>query len=191
MANRAAKELIRISAIGMMAVDEHLLSHGEKGFTLLEILVVIAIISIILSFAVISIDTEEEELNSEAKRLTALMKLAADEALMNSREYRVNFREKSYSFQMLIDGKWHDPSDGIFRPRQLSDGLTLSITIEQEPIPLQKDLSNDKEKSASVLFLSSNEMTPFELVIASNSGLRKTISTLDGEIKSGYDQPDQ
>ncbi len=181
-----------ISATGMTAVKGQY-SHNLriKGFTLLEVMVVVAIISIILVFALISIDTEPEELNNEAKRLTALMKLAADEAVMNSSEYRVNLSETSYSFQELTNGKWQDLNDGIFRPRRLSDGLTLTITIEHEPIPLQNDLNSDKEKSASVLFLSSNEMTPFELVITSNSGLRKTISTLDGEIKSGSDQPDQ
>ncbi len=154
----------------------------SSGFSLLEILVVIVIISIVLSFAVLSLDTEPDELNNETQRLTALMKLAAEEAVMNSREYQVLFGEQDYSFQVFSNGQWHDTADDIFRRRRLSDGFSLSITIENQPVLLEKDPDEKSRHKAAILFLSSNEATPFELSITSPSGLQRTISNLTGMI---------
>ena len=152
------------------------------GFSLLEILVVIVIVSIVLSFAVLSFDSEPDELDNETQRITALMKLVAEEAVMNSREYQVLVGEKDYSFQVFANGQWHDTADGIFRRRQLPDSFSLSLTIENQPVLLEKDPDENKRRKAAILFLSSNEATPFELSITSPSGLQRTISNLSGVI---------
>jgi general secretion pathway protein H len=171
-----------------MADKEQRRYRLATGFSLLEILVVIVIVSIVLSFAVLSLDTEPDELDNETQRLTALMKLAAEEAVMNSREYQVLFGEKDYSFQMFTNGQWHDSTDDIFRPRRLPDGFSLSITIENQPVLLEKDPDEKSRRNAVILFLSSNEATPFELSITSPSGLQRTISNLGGIITTGPEQ---
>jgi len=169
----------------MMAGREERPCCLPAGFSLLEILVVIVIISIVFSFAVLNFDTEPDELDNEARRLTALMKLVAEEAVMNSRDYRILFGEKDYSFQMFSNGQWHDTTDDIFRRRQLPERFSLSITIENQPILLEKDPDGNGRRKTAVLFLSSNEATPFELSISSPSGLQKTISNLSGVITAG------
>ncbi|MEN8134380.1 MAG: type II secretion system minor pseudopilin GspH [Thermodesulfobacteriota bacterium] len=169
-------------------------SKGDRfiragGFTLLEILVVIVIISIVLSMATMSFDTEPEKLDHEGKRLVALMKLAAEEAIMNSREYRVVFTADSYAFAKLAGGKWQELGDGVFRPRELPGEFILDLTLGNEPVELVVDNGeNEKSKSsAAIMFLSSGEVSPFELVIQNTSGKEITISNQSGviEVDSG------
>lgn len=177
MASRAVKESILISATGKMAIGRASHHYGKKGFTLLEIMVVIAIIAIILSFAVIAIDTEPEELANGEKRLTALMKLLSEDSVLNSREHRALFSKTGYGFQRLENGKWLELEDGLFRPRTLPAGFSLTVAIDHEPVLLE-----EKTLRAAILFLSSGEITPFTITIQGRSGLQTTITNKSGEI---------
>ncbi len=162
---------------------------GTGGFTLLEILVVIVIIAIVISFASMSFDTEPEKLEHEGKRLTALMKLAAEEAIMNSREYRVVFTADSYAFAKLAGGEWRKFGDGVFRPRELPGDFSLDLTLGNEPVKLVADNGEKPKNPAAIMFLSSGEITPFELVIKNTSGKEIAISNQSGIIVLGSGQP--
>ena len=56
--------------------------HPAAGFTLLELMVVLVLIGIILTFAVLSLrgDKLAEEMERESRRLATLVSLANDEA---------------------------------------------------------------------------------------------------------------
>ena len=59
-------------------------SRQQAGFTLLEMMVVVVIIGIIMSFATLSIgggDRRADELKREAQRFMALLELASSEAI--------------------------------------------------------------------------------------------------------------
>jgi general secretion pathway protein H len=161
---------------------------GTRGFTLLEILVVIVIISIVLSFATMSFDTEPEKLDHEGKRLVALMKLASEEAIMNSREYRVVFTVDSYAFAKLGGGEWRELGDGVFRPRELPGEFSLDLTLGNEPVKLAVDNGEKAKSPAAIMFLSSGEVSPFELVIRNTSGKEIAISNHSGAIEVASDQ---
>lgn len=176
-----------ISAIGSMANSKGFRYPGAGGFTLLEILVVIVIISIVISFASMSFDTDPEKLDHEGKRLIALMKLASEEAIMNSREYRVVFTADSYAFAKLAGGEWRKFADGVFRARELPGEFSLDLTLGNEPVKLDMDNGEKSKSPAAIMFLSSGEVTPFELVIRNSSGKEITISNQSGliEVASG------
>ena len=156
--------------------------YVSAGFSLLEVLVVIVIIAIVFSFAVLTLDTEPDKLDNDTQRLTALMKLVAEEAVMNSRDYQILLGENEYYFQVFSNRKWRNTTDDIFRRRQLPDDFSLSITIENQPLTPQKSPDGDGRAMASILFLSSDEVTPFELSIIGPSGSERTISNLNGLI---------
>jgi general secretion pathway protein H len=178
-----------ISAIGMMENSKTSRFLRTGGFSLLEVLVVLVIISIIISFASISFDTDQEKLAQEGKRLTALMKLASEEAIMNSREYRVVFTLSSYAFAKLGNDEWREFADGVFRPRELPGGFSFDISLGNEQIKLDVDTGDETKNRAAILFLSSGEVTPFELVINSTSGKATTISNQSGVIGAESGQP--
>jgi general secretion pathway protein H len=182
MASLAVMGLMVISATGIMAGKQKQGYYHQAGFTLLEILIVIVIIAIVLSFSILSIDTEPEKLDNETDRLTALMEMVAEEAVMNSREYRLLIEEQGYSFQVFQGGKWQNSDDEIFRRRQLPEGFYLSAEIENQSMPIASSAEEKGEPIASILFLSSDEATPFELSITGPSGSQRSISNLDGPI---------
>jgi general secretion pathway protein H len=140
-------------------------SPSPAGFTLLEVLVVLVIISVIIGFAVLAIDTGPEELRREGSRLASLLELASEEAVMNGREWRVVLRRHGYSFEQLREGKWQAAEDELFRPRQLPEELTLQLFLENLEIPLNDEVAQETARSGALLLLSSGEITPFALTV--------------------------
>jgi len=158
-------------------------TSANGGFTLLEVLVVLVIISVIIGFAVLSIDTGPEQLRREGNRLASLLQLTSEEAVMNGQEYRVVLHRHSYAFEQLHNDKWQKVEDEIFRPRQLPPELTLELSLENQEVPL-KDEEADQEnpKSPTLLILSSGECTPFELTVAGETTGKMIIRSSGSDI---------
>lgn len=151
----------------------------EQGFTLLEVLVVLVIISVIVGFAVLAVDTGPEELRREGSRVASLLEMAGEEAVMNGREYRMVLHRHSYSFEEFRAGKWEASADELFRRRQLPDDLALQLFLENQEIPLNDLDAPEAAKTVALLLLSSGEITPFELTVT-GSATAKVVIRSDG-----------
>lgn len=173
---------MRISATGR--VNNRPATVTTAGFTLLEVLVVLVIISVITSFAVLAIDTGPEELRREGNRIASLLELASEEAVMNGREYRAVLRRSGYSFELLREGKWQSAADDLFRPRQLPDGLFLQLFLENQEVPLNDEEDSEIAETGALLLLSSGEITPFELVVSGPSTAEVRIHGNGSEIET-------
>lgn len=147
------------------------------GFTLLEVLVVLVIISVVIGFAVLSVDTGPEELRREGNRFASLLELTAEEAVMNGREYRVILHRHGYAFEYLQDGKWQRSEDELLRPRQLPDGMALELTVEDQPQQLDDADAPGQREPVALFLLSSGEITPFELTVTGAETGKITISS--------------
>lgn len=110
-----------------------------KGFTLLELLVVLAIVAITAASAVLYLipDTLAQDQEREAKRLFHLLRMLEDEAIMQSTEYGVDIFADGYRF-LVFDYDSHTWSvikdQRIYRPYILPEGLHMvleSQAIEQ------------------------------------------------------------
>lgn len=148
-----------------------LLKARNAGFTLLEILVVIVIIGIILSFASLSIGRSTDRVaQEESQRLAGLITLAAQEAVLQSREMALQFTPGGYEFVVFDKDQWRRISgDDTLRERRLPEGVRLDINVEGEAVALGKA---DAEKPASqprIYLLSSGEVTPFQITLQSKA----------------------
>ena len=68
----------------------------SRGFTLIELMVVLVVISVMLGLATVSLDTNPaKELQREGRRLQAVLQMAADEAVIVTQLIRMR-RENRY-----------------------------------------------------------------------------------------------
>jgi len=139
--------------------NNKLLQH--KGFTLIEILVVVVIISISIGFVVvnISIGGDEELAEEEITRLQQILRFAHEQSVIRSQEYGVRFYETGYRFLRFDEASdsWVDVNkDKLLRSRTLPEPLELDLYIEQVPVeilvsrkdePKAKNKDKDKENN--------------------------------------------
>lgn len=138
---------------------------SQRGFTLLEILVVLVIIGIVTSMAVLNIgDRKQEVLQKESQRIIALIKLARDEAILQGREYGLGFWRGNYQFYELDEenSTWSPvPGDRQLRPREIPESLDLILEMENQEV----DLPAKPPEKPQIFLLSSGETTAFTLQI--------------------------
>jgi len=138
----------------------------QRGFTLLELMVVIVIIGVILTFAGLSTggDSRAEQMRREATRLMAVIDMASEQAIMRSEQLAIRFGDEDYEFMLLQEGKWAAlQDDGPLRARELPKGIELRLELEENPPP---GLQAEDTEAPQVFLLSSGEMTPFTLTFS-------------------------
>jgi len=141
---------------------------ASPGFTLIEIMVVVVIIGIMVTFAVLSIGSRglDERLSLEARRLQELISLASDQAVLQGVELGFVQTETGYEFLELKDGKWIPAGDGPLRSRDMPEPLFISLTVEGRrvaPIKTGEAADPKTELKPQVLLLSSGEGSEFVL----------------------------
>lgn len=148
----------------------------KQGFTLIEIIIVIIIISVVLSFVTLSIG-KSGQLKQEVQRLTSLLQLASQEAVMQAKEMGISFDDNTYQFYVLENKTWNviTASDNIFRPRKLPLNIDVEIFLEGDSIQKNSDLPQ-------LLILSSGEFTPFEIILTHKNIYYKISGNIMGEI---------
>ena len=151
-----------------------------RGFSLLELLVVFTIIGILLALATLSVNLvgEDENLEKTARRTHALMALATEEALLQGRDFGIEFMSNGFRFveyDPFLNTWVEIIGDETLRMRQLPEDAEFDLWIEGQPVllddePAAFDDPEDDDRPADietyaphVLVFSSGDMTPFEL----------------------------
>jgi len=158
-----------------------------NGFTLIEIVVVVFIIGITITFASLSVSQHSDRyIEEEAKRLHHLLRLASEEAVFSSQEFSLLLTSTGYKFASLQGPKWEPVTDDpFFREREFPDVLTVKMTVDDQDVNL-----GDSEKPAQIFLLSSGELTPpFTLTFkGENDSVYKISGKITGEVT--YQEPE-
>ncbi len=150
-------------------------SSNLSGFTLIELLLVIAILGVITSISIFAINSagRNDDLTIDARRLTSLIELSREEAIMQSRDYGIELLEDGYQFLEYIPTleSWKITiNDNLFRERKFSPNIQYDLFIENNAIEInqkQSDPNNidelNLERVPHILILSSGDLNPFSL----------------------------
>jgi general secretion pathway protein H len=178
MVHRVVKVCLQILVRGILinsSIENHLKfskTSRANGFTLLELLVVVVIVSILFSFLMLSIRSKSPEdlIKEEARRLNQLLQLALEEAVLRNTEYGLLFNARGYQFLQLNENNWQTvDADKLLRKRELPLEMEIELSVEQTDIiiadapedPEESDDERTEEKIKPQVFLmSSEEITP-------------------------------
>lgn len=153
--------------------------HRRGGFTLLELVVVIFIVGIIVTFATLSIGGRgiSDKVELEAERLEQLTRLAGEQAIIFGEDFGLAVAQSEYAFLVLTDTGWRTPDQTVLRQRSLPEPMRAALALTGDddnrfalPAPPSDEQSGDDEDEESriepdVLFLSTGEVTPFEITV--------------------------
>ena len=141
----------------------------QRGFTLLELLVVMVLIGIVVSLAALAIgDGGERKMRSEAERLAATLQLARDELLITGESDRaLGLRRDGYSFLqlMVLDDntrEWRPLEDAQLGPRQFDQRL-LDVQLELDG--KRTALPQTRGWEPHILLGNTGEMTPARITL--------------------------
>ena len=129
----------------------------EGGFTLIEIIVVVAIIAVMVAFVGVSMGGDGDRMaNLEAKRFQAIVNEVRDEAILSGESFilMIDERSHSYQFEGARGQKNPNASEGLLRLRQLEAGVELQWDVFER-------IDEDDDIKPRVLITPLGEITPF------------------------------
>lgn len=142
--------------------------RGSQGFTLLEIMVVVLIAGILVSFAVLSIGDRAlaDTLDNESRRMERLLVLAQEEAELQGLMLGLRLTEDQIQWVAAAsEGRWIPYAEsGPFRARPITPPVRVALQVEGREVPPAQTLVDPTASmEPQALFLTSGEATPMVL----------------------------
>jgi len=172
------------------------LSARAQGFTLLEILVVLVIISVMVSMVTLSFNVlgPDREVEDQTRRFWALLRQAREEAEIQALDLAVYVSATDYEFLRFDTrhNEWRQiTDDNLYAPRTLPEGLRLRVWLEGRELVLKPGLPDRSKKDENqkwppqLTILSSGDVVPFEMQIERDAApaLWRMTSLADGDLR--------
>lgn len=160
----------------------------QRGFTLLELMVVLAIIGALLGIATLSVSNQQarDETLAFARQLIVLMGASQEEAVfqntdlglavdidallmlqyqdVNSQEFSAN--KSMEELAQLARNPWDRYQGQSLRTEFLApEGVFIALSVDGQELDLSQLINQDDGPLPALLFLSSDEYTPFEMTL--------------------------
>ncbi len=173
-----------------------LLKPKQSGFTLIEVMAVVVILSILSSVALLNMnfDNKGKQVREQAQQLAALIELASDEAIYLQKELGLRFGEGEFVFYQLekkkgkieetedsADSKQPKPpywlpvqNDARLRTRPISEQMEVELEISGVEVLIENPTETDTEEykvKPQIMMLSNGEVIPdFSILIRDIDG---------------------
>ena len=152
----------------------------NKGFSLIELMIVILIIGISTSMAMLYIDNSDERLQTEARRILAMAQLLRDDAIISGEVSGLVIENRSYYFTQLEQGKWVERGNKPFKRIKLEDDIKIRTLITGDQIIK----TNEQEQTTRnlIYFLPTGESSEFQIWISTDNSEYVLTGSLMGQL---------
>lgn len=163
---------------------------GVRGFTLLELLIVLTILGVITATVMLSFTgaDQEQALKGAAERLALRIELARQRSLTRNREWGIFVEPDTYRFAEFDPdrGNWITQTGRPFDRDDLPERVRLLLELEEyDELPFE-----ESDGLPQILIFSSGEITPFRILmepewrtvpwVVGSDGLAQVTATREG-----------
>ena len=144
----------------------------NKGFTLIEILIVIVIIGITVGFALIAFGDfgESKRILFAAEQFENILHLAQQEAILENNTFGLRIDNKNYQILKFIPpSKWQtSAAKNLYKPHSFPKNMVIKLSTSFKA----------RKNGPSIIIDSSGDLSAFTLTFGSDK--EQTIATLTG-----------
>ncbi len=148
--------------------------RSNRGFTLLELMVVIFIIGIMSAAAVLTLPSDDGEalLNKQRFALMSALRTARAEAVFSGRSLGFLWAGNTGKFYVLTRGGWSPITEGVLaKPVNVDERVRSQITVAGQAVELPKaSEEGDKPVTPQFVFLGDGQISPFDWQMATVEG---------------------
>ena len=131
------------------------MKRGCRGFTLIEMLTVIVVISVVAGMIQVVVSMSPgREARQQAHHFLQLLQSTRESAVLEGREYGLRLDSDNYQLMRVEQSVWRR----LGPAHRLPAGLFMSLEQEGQPLVL-----SDHPGHPQILLLSSDEFSPFTL----------------------------
>ena len=141
----------------------------QAGFTLVELMVVIAIVGVMAAGVVMAIPDPRGRLSDEAERFAARIVAGRDLAVVEGRPVAVRVTARGYAFDRRQSGAWVPLSGKAFRSQPWNDGTT-ALVGQGGTLRTGFDATGQPTAPAAITLIRSGEQV--QVLIAADGGVR-------------------
>lgn len=152
-------------------------SPAQRGFTLIEIMVVVVIIAVVSVAVVSSLSgSDDRAARLQADRFMAVVNEVRDEAIIAGDNFILSVDERagSYSFESIYSQS--ESKDSLLKDRKVDSEVELKWDVFEV-------FDNDLESEPKVLISSLGEITPFEASFSGSDLKYVVLVNDDGQLE--------
>lgn len=144
--------------------------RSDKGFSLVEVMVVVAIIGLMTSAAVLMVPTNDDRLQDMLARTGRLMVAIERQAVMSGQVMGVRFAQDGLALLVMSDNGWV-PSDAVLNAdaSRFAGARLQALTVDGAAVDFMVDGPNGGGHQAHVYFLPTGEKPAFTLTLTQDT----------------------